>query len=160
MKEPAENQQVHNQEDASYPCLGGRHCPGSDVIKSIAVLSLAKLALNGNTLTSILFPLCLCLFDRFGSPWYCKSHQQEPSQGSSHIYFYNSPPELQDPGLHSIRPWLFATTLPGQIINQLLGEFSGLIQQPKICRIFDGLIGDSQINDQLALMVAQQVQPV
>jgi len=57
VKIPAENQQVHHQKDASDPCLGGLHCPGSDIVETIAVLTLAKLSFNGNAFQSILSPL-------------------------------------------------------------------------------------------------------
>jgi hypothetical protein len=57
VKKLAEEQQVHHHKNASDPCFGGLDCPGPEIIEPVAVLALAELAFNGDSLASILFPL-------------------------------------------------------------------------------------------------------
>lgn len=52
---PEQNHQVHHQEDVPGPGKGGRCGPGTDIVKSVAVLALAELPFNRNTLQGVLF---------------------------------------------------------------------------------------------------------
>jgi hypothetical protein len=45
-----QHQQVHDQEDAVNPCYRGISASGSNIVETIAILSLSKLAFNRNPL--------------------------------------------------------------------------------------------------------------
>jgi len=49
-----QNQQVHDQEDASDPGFAGSGRAGADVVEIVTVLALSELALDGDALAVVL----------------------------------------------------------------------------------------------------------
>ena len=56
-RKPEQNQQVHDQEDASDTGFAGFGCAGADVVEIVTVPALTKLALNGDALAVVLLSL-------------------------------------------------------------------------------------------------------
>jgi hypothetical protein len=62
-KNPHQDEQVHNQKDTINPCSRRISALGSNIVESIAILSLAKLSFNWNALAIFLSTLCFQAFD-------------------------------------------------------------------------------------------------
>ncbi len=56
-RKPEQNQQVHDQEDASDTGFAGFGCAGADVVEIVTVPALTRLALNGDALAVVLLLL-------------------------------------------------------------------------------------------------------
>ncbi len=56
-RKPEQNQQVHDQEDASDPGFAGFGRAGADVVEIVTVPALTRLALNGDALAVVLLLL-------------------------------------------------------------------------------------------------------
>lgn len=64
-KDPGQDQQVHDQEDAVDPGEGGVRPLGTDVVEPVAILALAEFAFNGDALQIVLSVLGFGLFQLF-----------------------------------------------------------------------------------------------
>jgi len=62
-KNPHQDEQIHDQEDAIDPCDRGVSPLGSDIVESISILSLAKLSFNRNAFAIFLPALCFQAID-------------------------------------------------------------------------------------------------
>ena len=62
-KNPHQDEQVHNQEDAINPCGRRISALGSNIVEPITIFSLAKLSFNWNALAIFLPALCFQAFD-------------------------------------------------------------------------------------------------
>jgi hypothetical protein len=76
-----QHQQVHDQEDAVDPCYRGISASGSNIVETIAVFSLTKLAFNRNPLPIFLLALRFLalhlIFVFWGKPYIFRSSANE-----------------------------------------------------------------------------------
>lgn len=64
-RQRGQDHQVHHQEDAADPGLGGVRAPGADVVEPIAVLALSEFAPNGDAAAVLVAALGFALIDLF-----------------------------------------------------------------------------------------------